>query len=79
MSDRQVYLKGWKEIAEFLGIHWESLRRWHYEVLRLPVQKLGSRKQSRITIQKITLIEWYRCLGKSRKYKTRLYDKNKQF
>lgn len=36
---KSVYIKGWKELADYLGYHPRTIQRWHLEIAHLPTLK----------------------------------------
>lgn len=63
-SFKHLYLVGWQAIADYLGFHPRSIKRWHYQRARLPFWKSYPSKQGRIVIAKWMVDVWIRKLGK---------------
>lgn len=61
------YLVGWKRIAEYVGVHWQTIRYWHHTRLKLPFVKSFPSKQGRPIVSKIILEAWVDEIGKGRR------------
>ncbi len=61
---KDLYLVGWKSIADYLGFHPRTIKRWHYERARLPFWKSHTSRQGRIIIAKYMVDIWVRYLGR---------------
>lgn len=55
----QNMIKGWKGAAKYLSVTDRTLRRWHYEWLKIPWMKDTRANQGRLRIQPGILELWY--------------------
>ncbi|QQR80746.1 MAG: hypothetical protein IPJ69_00840 [Deltaproteobacteria bacterium] len=58
------YLIGWKAIARYLGVHWQTARRWHYTICRLPFYKSAPSQQGRVMTTKVHVMICVKFLGR---------------
>jgi hypothetical protein len=49
---QNYYLIGWKRIARYIGVHPRTVKRWHYERVKIPLQKTYPSKQGRVIAMK---------------------------
>lgn len=62
---KSVYIKGWKELADYLGYHPRTLLRWHHEIAHLPFMKThpkSSRSRWVTTVDRVHI--WLKNIGK---------------
>jgi len=45
-----MMLRGWKQLAQYAGVHVQTIREWHYYKLRIPFLKSAPGKGGKITI-----------------------------
>ncbi len=79
ISNSGLYIHGWKNIAQTIGVSERTLKRWHYSKLRLSLKHWGShgRNPSRICISRYTLMVWLEHLTKKAKPKGDFLGSNK--
>lgn len=64
-----LYLKGWKAIGAYIGVHPQTVRKWHYTVLRLPYGKTSGARQGKVIVAKPIVQTWVEYLRKTRALK----------
>lgn len=65
MGMEKKYLSGWKEIADALGVHPRTVRRWHLEKCRIPLLKFGNSQQAKVAIDVQNLFQWFEKISNS--------------
>jgi len=55
-------IRGWKGICKYLGFSEISLKRWHYNLSRIPFTKSVNSQRGKITIEEPLLKAWYKDL-----------------
>lgn len=75
-------LNEWKGVAEVFGVSWNTVRDWHYTILKIPFEKSVDSLQGRNYISPALLLRWFEaaCYLKPslEKYRSVLY-KNLDF
>ncbi len=61
-----MYLKGWNGAAQYLSVTSRTLKRWHYDYIKIPWQRDARYAQSRLRIHMAILDLWYEQIVKLR-------------
>ena len=53
-----TFLIGWQAMADYIGIHPRTLKRWHYRYLKIPFFKTRNSMQGRVMISSCVFDLW---------------------
>lgn len=60
-----IYLRGWKDLSNYLGYTPRAIKVWHYEKARVPFTRLGTNIRDRWVITPYKVDKWLKTLGKT--------------
>ena len=64
-NQEEQMIVGWKSISHLLyGIPIPTLKKWHYQYLKMPYDKSYPSKQGRVIISKTMILKWFENIRK---------------
>lgn len=60
-----MILRGWKSLADYAGVHVQTVREWHYRKLRIPFFKSAPGKGGKISMYTAAFLIYLKELNKT--------------
>jgi len=67
-NDLNCFIYGWKNLANYFGIHKRTLQKWHF-ILPIPWEKKGQKLNHSVRIHVRVADAYYTLLGSTRRLK----------
>ena len=62
-----MIIRGWQNIAKYLNCSVRTAKRWHYDVIKMPIFKPGNSANSHIFVRINDLDTWVSMVRKNKK------------
>lgn len=61
-----MYIQGWSKAAAYIGVTTRTLKRWHYDYIRIPFVRDADHKYAKLRIHISLLDLWYQRVREMR-------------